>query len=148
MQHRAAFGEDGDVEFRREPIYDRAQCCERLGGVAGFSGDRGEGRGRSSVRTGALFARAIAQWRVRSTASLVVITLRPVNPPAPRDDFREVHFLVCRFGQVFGFTEVRPGVFKLVYARLIFGELRQVASQKVASQKKRPLRSRHRATPR
>ena len=70
MKQRAAFGEDGDVEARREPIRDRAECCERLGDVAAFGGDPGEIAGGVQFGRGALSARASTRWRVRSTTEL------------------------------------------------------------------------------
>jgi hypothetical protein len=58
---------------------------------------------------------------------LIEITIRLAKPPTQPDDFREMHLLVGGFGQLFGFIEVRPSLFKLVCAQLIFGELRQIA---------------------
>ena len=100
---------------------------EGLGGVACFGGKLGEiAGGVQFEQARCLFARS-GDGALETPPGLIVMPLRLPKAAAKTADFCKVQFLVYRFGQVFGFIEVRTGLFELVRAQLIFGELRQIA---------------------
>jgi hypothetical protein len=130
MQQRAALGEERNIESNREPVHDGAELPECRGGITCFVGKPDKvSRSMQLEQACSLFARP-DDGPLKAKPSLVVIALRLPEAAAQPIDFRKVHFLVGGFGQVFGFIEVRAGLFELVCAQLIFGELCQIARQK------------------
>src|SRR5689334_15083199 len=73
-------------------------------------------------------------------SGLFAMTLWVPQAAAQPSDFREVILLIGSGDQMFGLTKIFAGLFELIGAELIFGELRQIARHKKQAVSLTPLR--------
>jgi hypothetical protein len=140
-QQRSTLGEGGDIEGSWEPIDDRAQRLKRFVTVACFDAEPGKvACGIQFEEAGSLLVR-LSDGALIAEPGLFVMTLCLPQAAAQPSDFRDVILLLGSFDQVFGLTQVIAGLFELIGAELIFGELRQIARQKKQAVSLTPLRN-------